>query len=58
MDLQSAYALAEEKFLLIGELGYEVHNDLLPETVIWQSIPAGDEVRKWSVVDLTISKLE
>lgn len=58
MDLQSTYALAEENFLLIGELGYEVHNDLLPETVIWQSIPPGDEVRKWSVIDLTVSKLE
>jgi serine/threonine-protein kinase len=58
LDLQSAYALAEENFLLIGELGYEVNNDLLPETVIWQSIPPGDEVKKWSVIDLTVSKLE
>ena len=57
-DLASAYALAEENFLLIGEMGYEVQNDLLPETVIWQSIPAGDKVRKWSVIDLTVSTLE
>jgi len=58
MDLGSAYALAEENFLLVGELGYEINNDLLPETVIWQSIPAGDEVRKWSVIDLTVTTLE
>lgn len=57
-DLGSAYTLAEENFLLIGELGHEVHNDLLPETVIWQSIPAGEKVRKWTVIDLTISSLE
>ena len=57
-DLGTAYTLAEENFLLIGELGYEIHNDLLPETVIRQSIPPGDEVRKWSVIDLTISALE
>jgi beta-lactam-binding protein with PASTA domain len=57
-DLGAAYTLAEENFLLIGELGHEVNNDLLPETVIWQSIPPGDEVRKWSVIDLTVSALE
>jgi len=57
-DLASAYVLAEENFLLIGELGYEIDEDLLPETVIWQSIPAGDEIKKWSVIDLTVSRLE
>jgi beta-lactam-binding protein with PASTA domain len=57
-DLGSTYVLAEENFLLVGELGHEINNDLLPETVIWQSIPSGDEVRKWSVIDLTVSRLE
>lgn len=58
LDLEQARILAEENNLLIGELTVEVHNDLLPETVIGQSIPDGDPVRKWSVVDLTISILE
>jgi serine/threonine-protein kinase len=57
-DLGSTYTLAEENFLLIGELGYEVNNDLLPETVIRQSIPPGDKVAKWTVIDLTVSTLE
>jgi len=58
LDLEQAKMLAEENYLLIGELTLEVDNDLLPETVIGQSIPDGDLVRKWSVVDLTISVLE
>ncbi len=58
LDLEQARILAEENYLLIGELTIEVNNDLLPETVIGQSIPDGDLVGKWSVVDLTISILE
>lgn len=58
LDLESARALAEENSLLIGELTMKVDNELLPETVISQSIPAGDRVRKWSVVDLIVSILE
>ena len=57
-DLGSAYTLAEENFLLIGELGYEINNDLLPETVLKQSVPPGDKVEKWTVIDLTVSSLE
>lgn len=58
MDLEQARILAEENYLLIGELTIEVNNELLPETVIGQSIPDNDLVSKWSVVDLTISILE
>jgi len=58
LDLQSARGLAEENSLLIGELTYNVDEELLPETVISQSIPPGDRVRKWSVIELTISILE
>ena len=58
LDLEEARILAEENYLLIGDLTIEVNNDLLPETVIGQSIPDGDLVSKWSVVDLTISILE
>jgi beta-lactam-binding protein with PASTA domain len=58
LDLEQARIMAEENYLLIGELTIEVDNDLLPETVIGQSIPAGLPVNKWSVVDLTISILD
>ena len=58
LDLEQAEILAEVNYLLIGELTIEVNNDLLPETVIGQSIPDGERVGKWSVVDLTISILE
>jgi serine/threonine-protein kinase len=57
-DLEQARIHAEENYLLIGELTIEVNDELLPETVIGQSIPDGDLVTKWSVVDLTISILE
>ncbi len=58
LDLEQARIHAEENYLLIGELTIEVDNELLPETVIGQSIPDNDLVSKWSVVDLTISILE
>jgi serine/threonine-protein kinase len=58
LDLEQARIHAEENYLLIGELTIEVDDELLPETVIGQSIPDGDLVSKWSVVDLTISILE
>lgn len=58
LDLEKAKILAEENYLLIGDLKLEVNNDLLPETVINQSISEGELVRKWSVVDLTVSVLE
>jgi serine/threonine-protein kinase len=58
MDLDQAEITAEENFLLIGELGYEARDNLLPETVVSQSFPPGTEVPKWTVVDLTISLLE
>lgn len=58
LDLESARGVAEENYLLIGELSYKVDNELLPETVISQSIAPGDRVNKWAVIDLTISALE
>ncbi len=58
MDLESAHLLAEENFLLVGKLGYEIDNNLLPETVIFQTIPAGDKVKKWTVIDLTVTIME
>jgi len=58
LDLDEARALAEENFLLIGDLSYSVNNDLLPETVVAQSVPISLSVKKWTTVNLTISTLE
>jgi len=58
LDLEAAKALAEENYLLIGNLTTKVDNELLPETIVSQSIPAGYRAKKWSSVDLTISVLE
>jgi serine/threonine-protein kinase len=58
LDLDEARALAEENFLLIGDLSYSVNNDLLPETVVAQSVPIGLTVKKWTTVNLTITTLE
>ena len=58
LDLDRARGLAEENYLLIGEIGYAKNQSLLPETVLAQSIPAGQPAKKWSVVDLTISSAE
>lgn len=58
LDLEQARIMAEESYLLIGDLRMQVNENLLPETVIHQSIHAGDQVKKWSVIDLTVSVLE
>ncbi len=58
LDLEMARIMAEDNFLLIGDLTMTVDNELLPETVISQSIPEGSRVKKWTVIDLTVSVLE
>jgi beta-lactam-binding protein with PASTA domain len=57
-DLEKARELAEENYLLIGEINYAVNEKLLPETVMAQSTPRGISVRKWSTIDLTVSSME
>jgi serine/threonine-protein kinase len=58
LDLGLARILAEDNFLLIGDITFKVDNELLPETVISQSMEPGEGVPKWSVIDLTVSVLE
>lgn len=58
LDLDRARNLAEEHYLLVGELNYSLNNDLLPETVVAQSLPAGHNAKKWSTVNLTVSTLD
>jgi len=58
LDLQRARVVAEENYLLIGDLNYATNDDLLPETVMAQSMEAGQNVKKWSTINLTISATE
>lgn len=58
LDLDKAKALAEENYLLIGELNYTVDENLLPETVTAQSVPVGQDVKKWSPINLTVTSTE
>jgi serine/threonine-protein kinase len=58
LDLGKAKALAEENYLLIGDLSYTVDENLLPETVTGQSVPVGQDVKKWSAVNLTVTSTE
>jgi beta-lactam-binding protein with PASTA domain len=58
LDIEKARELAEENYLLIGDINYTVNEKLLPETVMAQSVPDGISVKKWSSVNLTISATE
>jgi beta-lactam-binding protein with PASTA domain len=58
LDLDEARALAQDNYLLIGNINYAVDQDLLPETVKAQSVAPGHDVKKWSAVDLTVTALE
>jgi eukaryotic-like serine/threonine-protein kinase len=58
MDLEKARVLAEENYLQIGDINYATDNDLLPETVMSQSLGVGQNVKKWSTINLTISAVE
>jgi serine/threonine-protein kinase len=58
LDLGKAKALAEENYFLIGVINYSVNDRLLPETVMSQSAPQGQQVKKWTAVDLTLSETE
>jgi beta-lactam-binding protein with PASTA domain len=58
LDFSEAQIIAEENYLIIGEISYKVDDRMLPETVLYQSIPPTAEVPKWTIIDLTISQLE
>ena len=44
--------------LKVGTVTSEVNNDLLPDTVIRQSVPAGTEVEMGQAIDLVVSKID
>jgi beta-lactam-binding protein with PASTA domain len=58
LDLDEARSLAQDNYLLIGNVTHSADENLLPETVMSQSIPEGNDVKKWSAIDLTVSGSE
>jgi len=57
-SLDEAKKALSKAGLRLGKVEYEVQNDLLPDTVIRQSIPAGKEVNMGRVVNIVVSKVE
>lgn len=57
-SLESALTSLKEMGLKPGEIAYEVREELLPETVIGQSVKAGAKVERGSNIDLVVSKIE
>jgi serine/threonine-protein kinase len=58
MDLSEARKLAGDNYLMVGSVNYSVDRELLPETVMGQSIQPGKMVEKWTTVELTVSATE
>jgi beta-lactam-binding protein with PASTA domain len=58
LDFSEAKQVAEENYLIIGDISYKVDDRMLPETVLYQSIAPDSEVQKWAIINLTISQLE
>jgi len=57
-SLEGAILLAQDNGLKIGTIIYRQDDDLLPETVLEQSIKAGSEVPRESVIDLAVSAID
>ncbi|MCP4582743.1 MAG: PASTA domain-containing protein [candidate division Zixibacteria bacterium] len=58
LDFSEAQQVAEENYIIIGDISYKVDDRMLPETILYQSIPPETEVVKWTIINLTISQLE
>ena len=58
LDLDKARSLAQDNFLLVAGINYSVNDDLLPETIMSQSVSPGREVKKWSTIEFTVSATE
>lgn len=56
-SLKDAKRIIEKDGLTLGNVSYQVENDLLPETVIDQSIEPETEVAQGDTIDLKVSKL-
>ena len=57
-SLEGAILLAQDNGLRIGTITYRQNDDLLPETVLGQSIEVGQEVPRESVIDLSVSAID
>ncbi len=55
-SLYEARARLREMQLKIGEIIYEERENILPETILKQSLPAGDTFDAGDTIDLTVSK--
>ena len=57
-SLDDAKIILKKAGLRPGTVEYEVQNDLLPDTVIRQSIPVGKKVNMDEIINLVVSKVE
>ena len=56
-NLKEARTIIIQAGLTIGEIQYQDEPDLLPETIINQSIKADEEVNEGEAINLLVSKL-
>jgi serine/threonine-protein kinase len=57
-SMEEAKKVIRQAGLQVGQVDYEVHPNLVPETVIQQSLPPAQEVARGTMVDLIVSRLE
>ncbi len=55
---EEARRLLQESGLSVGEIVYQVNSDLLPETVIRQSLAAGSSADFGTTINLVLSEIE
>ena len=56
LSVESAVVEVKESGLTVGVIEYVEQEDLLPETVVGQSLETGTEVERGAVIDLTVSR--
>jgi len=57
-ELEEARKLAETTGLVVGKIKYRLDENVLPGTVIEQSLKMGEDVPRGTEIDLVISKVE
>jgi beta-lactam-binding protein with PASTA domain len=57
-SLEGAILLARDAGLKIGTISYRYEDELLPETVVEQSVESGEEIRRDSIIDLVVSTID
>jgi beta-lactam-binding protein with PASTA domain len=56
LSVENAIAELQGAGLTIGRIEYVEHEDLLPETVVKQSVESGTEVERGTAIDVTVSQ--